>query len=205
MEYLKVNGVHKQGKIYLYESFDQNRAKEFRKLKGRFYKNKKYWVFPSLTSKNISSSFVDKNSKSIAHINNSISENQCDTKTQEAKVEHSQNLSVESNTNDDGYQEFKQNIEQTSKNINEEEYKSNLDDECKSNSSRHEEEYKSNLDDECKKKEEEIEAVLRKKKEKDKTFVRLGNYKIHTDKKVYRYNPDQLFFDYVKVYKLLLE
>jgi hypothetical protein len=165
MEYLKVNGIHKQGKIYLYESFDPNRANEFRKLKGRFYKNKKYWVFPSLTLKNIPSSIEEgKKTSTALHIKNSISTNPSDAKTHEAKVEHGKNILVESNTIDDGYQETKENLKPESKTIEEEEYKSQLDDECKTNFCHdkskenlkpqfkmiEEEEYKSQLDDECK-------------------------------------------------------
>ena len=47
MEYLKLNGIHKQRKIYLYTTFDKKQAEEYRKLKGRYYKKKNYWVFPS--------------------------------------------------------------------------------------------------------------------------------------------------------------
>jgi hypothetical protein len=241
MEYLKVNGIHKQGKIYLYESFDPNRANEFRKLKGRFYKNKKYWVFPSLTLKNIPSSIEEgKKTSTALHIKNSISTNPSDAKTHEAKVEHGKNILVESNTIDDGYQETKENLKSESKTIEQEEYKRQLDDECKTNFCHdeskenlkpelktieeeeyksqlddecktnfcHEEEYKRQLDDECNRKYVE-EVVFRKnnnKKDSYQTFIKLQKSKIHTDKeRVYRYNPEKLFFDYVKIYKLLLE
>ena len=45
MEYLKLNGIHKQRKIYLYTTFDKKQAEEYRKLKGRYYKKKKLLGF----------------------------------------------------------------------------------------------------------------------------------------------------------------
>jgi hypothetical protein len=100
----------------------------------------------------------------------------------------------------------KENLKSESKTIEQEEYKSQLDDECKTNF-RHEEEYKSQLEDECKRK--DVEVVFRKnnnKKDSYQTFIKLQKSKIHTDQeRLYRYNPEKLFFDYVKIYKLLLE
>ena len=47
MEIIQSYSVHKNNKLYLYDHYNSSHTTLFHSLKGRFFKNKKYWVFPS--------------------------------------------------------------------------------------------------------------------------------------------------------------
>ena len=49
MENIKSYGILKKNHYYLHDNFDKSMEEEFRKLKGRFYKKNKYWIFPAKT------------------------------------------------------------------------------------------------------------------------------------------------------------
>ncbi len=46
MEIIRTYGTTEKTRIYLNDHFDDSMSNEFRKLKGRYFKIKKYWVFP---------------------------------------------------------------------------------------------------------------------------------------------------------------
>ena len=47
MEIIQSYSVHKNNKLYLYDHYTSSHTTFFHSLKGRFFKHKKYWVFPS--------------------------------------------------------------------------------------------------------------------------------------------------------------
>ena len=47
MEIIQSYSVHKNNKLYLYDHYNSSHTTLFHSLKGRFFKHKKYWVFPS--------------------------------------------------------------------------------------------------------------------------------------------------------------
>ena len=68
MENIKSYGILKKNHYYLHDNFDKSMEEEFRKLKGRFYKKKNYWIFPVKT---ILLSEEDINQKNISFVESS--------------------------------------------------------------------------------------------------------------------------------------
>lgn len=53
METINHYGIVKKKHTYLYTNFNDTMNEDFRKLKGRFYKKTKHWVFPFVKDENI--------------------------------------------------------------------------------------------------------------------------------------------------------
>ena len=91
MEIIRTYGTPEKSRIYLKDHFDESMKNEFRKLKGRYFKIKNYWVFPKSLITPLSFSENDKTS----HIQVRPEQNETQTSSMEQK--ETQTSSMEQN------------------------------------------------------------------------------------------------------------
>jgi hypothetical protein len=209
MEYLKLNGIHKQRKIYLYTTFDKKQAEEYRKLRGRYYKKKNYWVFPSNVFEN-KVPLLDTSDKTVLsnEENSPLSgkdlvrekylpeEPKDEILREESKEEYFKEESKEEYFKEESKEEYFKEESKDDEILREESKEEYLREESK-------EEY---LREESKEeilREESKEEILREesflKNSRDKEY----NLKKNESRK-YTYQPQPYFYEFVKSYQTLL-
>ena len=212
MEYLKVNGIQKQKKIYLHTPFNKNQAIEYRKLKGRYYKKKNYWVFPSTVFDN---EMADTDNKIFHNTDKTIPSNlikeskeECLEKSKEECLEKSKEECLEESKEECLEKSKEEYLEESKEEYLEESKEEYLEESKEEYLEESKEEYYAEESKEDYYAEESKEEYYAEESKED--YSRINQRHISKKKLIeivprkYLYKPESFFYDYVKNYQTLL-